>query len=404
MAVEGADAVAPDLRPRDRFWGEATLDFGSGRVLPLPSVSPESRILSLRSEPPVQLTIERDGADNFHAVLRGGVPAAPVFVTFLTDAPRSYFGTGLPRVKASALSARVPDLPADVARRALEFASELGLSPSSSLADALSKLTEHFRGFQESSEPPPDTGDVYLDLARGMKGICRHRAYAFVITAQALGIPTRFVQNEAHSWVEVELPELGFMRIDLGGAAHGLTAHGTSERPVYQPAQPDPLPRPQAYEQSYSQAGGGSQAARKPGIEELRGRWVSPAEDAASAQADGRASFMAGPSANGSPVPPSREPLQLALAQRQLSALRGQNLLVAGEARALGGKRVAGLRIEISLAAEGRRDRLLLGVSVTDADGAFVAQLGVPPDLDPGDYRLVVVTPGNETYSPAVAE
>ena len=406
LAVEGADTPAPDLRPRDRFWGEATLDFSAGRVVPLPSVSPESRILSLRSEPSVQLAVERDGADNFYGVLLSGVPAVPVFVTFLTDAPRSYFGAGLPEAEVSLLAARVPPLPPELARRALDFAAELGLNPSSRLSDALSKLTAHFRAFEESEQPPPDTGDIYLDLARGMKGICRHRSYAFLITAQALGIPTRFVQNEAHSWVEVELPELGFMRIDLGGAAHGLTAHGASERPAYQPASPDPLPRPPAYRQSYSQAAAAAEGMRKPGIEELRGRWVSPAEDAASAQAEGRASFMGGPSTStlAGKAPAPREPLQLALAERRMSALRGRTLLVAGEARALGGKRVAGLRIEISLAAEGRRDRLLLGVSVTDADGAFVAELGVPPDLDPGDYRLVVVTPGNATYAPAIAE
>jgi transglutaminase-like putative cysteine protease len=43
-----------------------------------------------------------------------------------------------------------------------------------------------------------------LDLARGKRGVCRHRAYAFVIVAQALGIPARFVQNEAHAWVEYQ--------------------------------------------------------------------------------------------------------------------------------------------------------------------------------------------------------
>jgi hypothetical protein len=404
VAIEGADAAPPDLRPRDRFWGEATLDFGSGSVLPLPSVSPESRILSLRSEPAVQMTVERDRADNYHAVLLGGAPAAPVFVSFLTDAPRSYFGASLPDAPVTALAAHVAAMPEDVARRALGFASELGLSHESRLPAALAKLTEHFRAFEESSEPPPDTGDVYLDLARGMKGICRHRSYAFMITAQALGIPTRFVQNEAHSWVEVELPELGFMRIDLGGAAHGLTAHGASERPPYQPAQSDPLPRPPAYEQSYSQAAAAAQGARKPGIEELRGRWVSPQEDVASAQAEGRASFMGGPSGAATSEPAPRQPLQLVLSERRLSALRGRTLLVAGEARALGGQGVAGLRVEISLAAEGRRDRLLLGVGVTGVDGAFAAQLGVPPDLEPGDYRLVVVTPGDATHAPAIAE
>ena len=49
------------------------------------------------------------------------------------------------------------------------------------------------------------------------KGVCRHRAYAFLVTAQSLGIPTRLVENEAHAWVEVHDGTL-WRRIDLGGA------------------------------------------------------------------------------------------------------------------------------------------------------------------------------------------
>ena len=36
-----------------------------------------------------------------------------------------------------------------------------------------------------------------VDLALSKKGVCRHRAYAFTITAQGLGIPARMVMNEA---------------------------------------------------------------------------------------------------------------------------------------------------------------------------------------------------------------
>jgi hypothetical protein len=91
VAIEGADAEPPDPRPRDRFWGEVRLDFSGGRTLPLPSVSPESRILSLRTEPATELSIERDGAGNFFATATRTPPEGELFVAFLTDAPRSYF-------------------------------------------------------------------------------------------------------------------------------------------------------------------------------------------------------------------------------------------------------------------------------------------------------------------------
>jgi transglutaminase-like putative cysteine protease len=129
----------------------------------------------------------------------------------------------------------------------------------------------------ESSEPPTNTGDLYLDLARGGKGLCRHRAYGFVVTARALGIHARFVQNEAHSWVEVQLPDVGFLRIDLGGATHGLTAHDTRERASYVPTQPDTLPRPAAYRQSYARAArdkAGTEAPQPEALASMSGRWL----------------------------------------------------------------------------------------------------------------------------------
>jgi hypothetical protein len=357
----------------------------------------------LRTEPAIELAIERDGADNFFAVAKGALPASPVSLTFLTDAPRSYFGTALPHTNVSALAGEVPPVPDAVRARALVFAKQLGIGRSSDSAAALSALTAHFRAFVESTDPPPDTGDIYLDLARAQKGICRHRTYAFVVTAHALGIPARFVQNEAHSFVEVKLPRVGWMRIDLGGAAHGLTAHGAADRPTYQAAEPDPLPRPAAYEASYSLLGRDVKGVRRPGDKELEGRWVGPDPKGEAAQARGQASFMAGPSAHAPRDTSSRAALSVELDQRHASVLRGEQLSVSGRVHDAAGEGVAGLRIEVSLAAEARRERMLLGVTVSTAHGAFVGAFGIPPDLAAGDYQLVVVTPGNTKYAPAIA-
>jgi hypothetical protein len=46
---------------------------------------------------------------------------------------------------------------------------------------------------------------------------------------------------------------------------------------------------------------------------------------------------------------------------------------------------------------------MLLGVCVSDASGAFHVSLGVPPDLQVGDYRLLVLTPGDSRYAATVA-
>ena len=233
------------------------------------------------------------------------------------------------------------------------------------------------------------------------------------MTAHALGIPAHFVQNEAHSWVEVELPRLGFMRIDLGGAAHGLTAHNAADKPQYQPAQPDPLPRPSAYEASYSLLGRDVGGLRRPGVAELAGRWVKPDPSAEAVQASGRATFMAEPDARGKDrsgrtaadnSTSGRVPLAITLDQRHPSVLRGTQLHVTGRVQEADGTGISGLRIEVSLAADDRRERMLLGVTVSAAHGAFDGVFGVPPDVSVGDYRLVVITPGDTRHLPALAE
>lgn len=398
VAIQGRGAPSPDPRPRDRFWGEAMLDFSTGETLPLPSVAPEARILSLSSEPSVPLRIDRDGADNFYVTAMSEPPKPRVKVVFLTDAPRTYFAAEVPDVSADALAEEAPAMPRSVRKRALRFARSLGLEPGDSLRLILAELTRHFRSFRESASPPEDTGDVYLDLARSRKGVCRHRAYAFVITAQALGVPARFVQNEAHSWVETRLPGLGWMRIDLGGAAEGLEANGASGRPVYRPAHPDTLPRPDAYRESYSRLASSQVSGfRDEELAALRGRWIT--------ERPARTSTSAGDAPAGGPRASHvdrRDAVQVQLEDVGRSVRRGGSLAVSGRVRDEDGRPVADMRIEVFLK-RGARHRLLLGVTSTDTAGRFRGSFGVPPDIGTGDYPLVVRAAGNARYAPAVA-
>ncbi len=427
VEVEGAQAPSPDGRPRDRFWGSVVLDFRGGRVVPFPSVSPESRILTLRTEPPTELHLERDGAANFLAVLDrapegaelDGTPAGAVRVVFLTDAPRTYFGTAIPeRARADALISEVPVLPARLERRALDFAaSRLAVRRDTPFHVALDRLVEHFRSFEESREPPTDTGDVYWDLATGMRGICRHRAYAFVLTAQALGMMARFVQNEAHAWVEVHLPEnRGWLRIDLGGAAGALAPQRTEGRPAYQPSVPDPLPRPEPYVRAQTQQrrtseappeGPSSAGAAAPGDGAEGPEGTTGSEGTATSEGESDASsgppssFASAPAAGPHRAP--RGPLELRLDTMETTrVLRGRELHVTGTARSddVG---VEGLRIEILLAPERGDGERLLGVTVSGPHGLFQTGVAVPPDVAVGDYTLVVRSPGDARVLPATA-
>jgi hypothetical protein len=398
LAIEGLTSAPPDARPRDRFWASVVLDFSEGSVVPLPSVSPESRLLHAEIEPASSLAFERDGADNFYAVATQA-GAKQVRVTYVLDAPRSYFGAALPNARVDALAAELPILPDKVQRDGLSFARELGLSRNMDSAHVLTKLVEHFRSFEESRLAPEDTGNILLDLARGKRGVCRHRAYAFVIVAQALGIPARFVQNEAHAWVEVKLPEVSYLRIDLGGAAEGLDPHALEDKPFYKPQVEDPWPRPRVYQESYARAESALGVTRSGGVQHgnagERGR-----RDAALKPTLSRAQSRT----LESQVPDERTPVLLNVSRYVPEVLRGTSFDVEGNARLRSGLPVVGLRVEVSLSSTESERAVLLGVAVTDEQGLFRGTFTVPPSIDPADYALVVVTPGDARHAAARAD
>ncbi|MCA9536279.1 MAG: hypothetical protein KC593_21485 [Myxococcales bacterium] len=428
LAPDGVPVLAAPTRPpetlsvasapgvgRDRFWGSVTLDFRSGVRVPIPSVSPESQILSVQTEPRVPVVFERDEAGNYFVRVAPGAPGV-VRLAFLTDAPVGYFNQSLPdaSLPVGARAAEVPPLPSSVRENALLFAAELGLSPRSSYRHALETLVHHFRSFREAREAFGDGQDIYLDLARGMLGVCRHRAYAFTITALALGIPTHFVMNEAHAWVEVRLPAGEWMRIDLGGAAAGVRTQGNTDAPHYEPRMADPLPRPPAYRASLERAaqttgsGGASAAEGGEGSADQPGAGSSSSSVTTSASggqdgsgaggvtSDGSATATSGSGSGGS-APRPREGVQVRLSAASSEVLRGRALDLEGQVTNAAGAPVASMRVEVLLAGRGER---LLGVAVTDARGRFFGAFGVPHDLAVGDYRLVVRTPGDAQHLP----
>jgi hypothetical protein len=402
VSIEGLDSAPPDSRERDRFWGSVVLDFGEGLRLPLPSVSPESRVLVAQTVPSVAFHIERDSADNFF-IVADQAPAEAVRLTYVLDAPRSYFGAALPLTRADALMDRAGQLPERVGRDAITFAQELGLARDHPSTDVLRKLAEHFRSFEESREPPPDTGNIYLDLAREQRGVCRHRSYAFVITAIGLGIPARFVQNEAHAWAEVKVAGVGWMRLDLGGAAEGLEGHSLDDRPAYRSNVPDPWPRPLAYEESYSRAA--ELAAARADKARAKGAMQRGDETRAPGDMRLKPTLALGRGEQSLPlVDDDREPISLRVARYLPEVMRGSVLEVEGVAEDEAGRAVDGLRIEVSLADPTSDRALLLGVTVTAQGGRFRGSFAVPPNLDPADYALVVVTPGDGKHAAARAE
>ncbi len=239
---------------RDPFFGSVVIEFAAERPVPLPSPAAGVRLLSFQSNPPAPLRFSRDVADNLYVT-------SPVWgrrrVTYLVDAAQRYFAgpllppeAPLPRLR-DVPAAQLFRLPARVRRHALQVLQHIGVAAhrDDDYQATLSRLVDYFRAF-EQGPLFGHSGSTYLDLALSQRGACRHRAYAFTITALFAGIPTRYVENELHVFVEVYVPDRDrgyWRRINLGGAPMEQRLFGTDNKVTYREKGGDPLPRPEAF-------------------------------------------------------------------------------------------------------------------------------------------------------------
>src|SRR5262249_53274643 len=145
-------------------------------------------------------------------------------------------------------------LPKKLRERADRVLAHIGIKATRALTlqSVLDPLVNYFRAF-EVGDLPPSSGSSYCDIALNQKGCCRHRSYAFAITAMALGIPVRYVENELHVYVEVYVPRLGphgtglWRRINLGGAAIHEQLVGSEGKTLYAEKGGDPFPQLPAF-------------------------------------------------------------------------------------------------------------------------------------------------------------
>jgi hypothetical protein len=213
--------------------------------------------------------------------------------------------------------------------------------------EAVAKLVSYFRSFVDSEEPPRGGRDIYTDLVLSKKGVCRHRAFAFLVTAQHLGIPTRMVVNEAHAWVEVHDGSL-WRRIDLGGA--GRTLGGQVQSTVAHDPPPDPFSWPPGSTRGEDLAdrtrrqgapgqpgGSGGNGANGAGAPNGAG---GPASSSAPAGSGSAGSKLGGASTASQPPTPApgtekdeRPPSSVKLTTVDADARRGAPLHVAGHLR-----------------------------------------------------------------------
>lgn len=404
-------ASVPLSEAFDQFFGDVELSLGANTVERIPSVGPGAFVLAARLEPPAPFQLRKDGAENWF-LTSPHAGSARLLLHLAID--RAVFGSPYGDPEWRDIAPYLPKLPDVVRRRGLEVADQLGVDRSVRPARAVAELVAHFRSFAPSEELPEaqDPGALYREIALSKKGVCRHRAYAFTVTALALGVPTRFVRNEAHAWVEV-LDDKLWHRIDLGGAAGEMqlatlvdVAHSPPADPFQWPAGSESAG--DMTEQALAgQASGG-------GADDSANAQREAAETATTSapQSPSNAPPLAAPTASARVAPPpssSAEPyatsgefadapeatteestaaLEVELSPHDEQVSQGGRVHLAGSVR--GPRGVCALqRVDVVLVTEDRT--VPIGSLVTDAAGVYRGSITLPTSVPVGDYELRVV-------------
>ncbi len=407
---------------RDPFWGSVLIQLAPGQDVPLPSVAPDMRILSYEITPKIAVKFEKDGADNFYVRSDESSAAGTYRLVFAADADAGYFAPSLPttgRYTPLMIAAMTPPelrpaLPDRVRRTARQVLDRLGVDAEMDLGVVFNRLVGYFRAFQ-AKPMHASSSDIYLDLCFSQAGVCRHRAFAFMITASALGIPTRFVENEAHAFVEVWFPERHWQRIDLGGAALRMEVTGASDKVLHRPRADDPFEKPPEYKQNYTQLEGDIKGLTQ---QQLTDKHRSLNQAPPSGAFD--SSLGAGPGSGAGAIPdrilpdqslpavardPKKPSPSLSVTFVDDRAFRGAEIHVEGHVTALG-KPLPDHTVDVFLSPAGRggAGSILLGRAVTEADGSFRAYFPVPPTIALAAYEIWLSSPGDAYYNAALSE
>ncbi len=389
----------------DQFYADLFVDLAADSPVRIPSVGPHTRILRAQLEPPTSFKIEQDGAENWFIRADKRMRAR---LMLQLSVPRAVFGSPFARVSWGRLSKYVRPLPEPMQQAASKVLGELGLSEQLMPRDALTRLVNHFRSFKPSEALPAAESGValYTELTLSQKGVCRHRGYAFVITALALGLPARFVRNEAHAWVEVYDGEL-WHRIDLGGAASQLQSEqDTRVAPHHAPD--DPFEWPDGSESALDMASGaatqnsqgtrGTASAAQPSQGDVTRETQPAAESGAESTSDGEAAEETTPDEG---AVDRRPKTVLDFDFAETSTRRGAALRLQGTAHA-GDDACAFARVDVVLEPK-EGQRITIGSLPTDEAGHFTGSVTVPLSVDVGHYLLTLTTPGTAACGPSAA-
>jgi hypothetical protein len=209
-----------DTKHDNVFVGTITLNDVRNDYVAIPSVAPDANIISYSTSPTRDLNFYKDGADNYYVRPTVSYYSSEVVLTFTTSADSSYYTYDVPDdLTLDDIPNSEKHTPPDaVISKASIVINDLGLSGEKNLKTIVGTLYDYFSSFTSGEMPSEDEQpDLYLAIAQSKHGKCDIRSFAFFVTANSIGIPTRFVLNECHGFVEVYIPTNGWMRLNLGG-------------------------------------------------------------------------------------------------------------------------------------------------------------------------------------------
>jgi hypothetical protein len=391
------------------------VDLVAGQKVRIPSVGPGARVLRARAgvgTQDVRFQLWKDGAENWFIEADSTTRARVVMELSIA---RTAFGGDFGNPSWAELLP-VMQMPGAVMRSANEVTAKIGVSRRLSPRDVVTKLVSYFRSFSESEDPPAPSRDIYLDLALSRKGVCRHRAFAFMVTALSLGLPTRMVVNEAHAWVELHDGRL-WRRVDLGGA--GQTLHDPLSNNVPYDPPPDPFAWPQGATRGDDladrarHARSGAPASQPPGAPTATPSAAPSASgSAASASSAGQNGQNGQNGPDGTPggasgfgpsgaaarsksnaTPDDRPSSMVTMSINGQDAHRGAPFKVRGQVSA-DGEPCGHVSVEIVLHSRQQGD-VAIGQLATDERGAYDGAIVLPSAVPLGDYDVQARTLGD---------
>lgn len=381
--------VGGSLAPgEDQFYGDMVVDLVANEPVRIPSVGPGTRILAAEIRPTTDVELLADGADNWFIRAK---QQRRVRMTMELAIRRSTFGGQFPDIPFTDLPAPLP-LPGEVQSVAQEVLTHLGLTSPTTPKKTLESLVSYFRNFAPSPNIPDalTPASLYRTLAFSQKGVCRHRAFAFAVTALAASLPTRFVRNEAHAWVEVYDGKF-WHRIDLGGAANHLDIEPRETAFQHVPP-PDPFRWPE-----------GSESTAETTRRTLAAQ-PSPAPNATPAVPSNLSPSSPAPlvlpSAFAS-VASNRPASRIELQASSGDVRRGALFKLSGRMISDDGDLCRGARLDVALVPAQDGAPIPLGSLPTDSQGAFAGAVSLRSDIELGEYQLLVSSPGTPSCGPA---